>query len=426
MKANRYRIAIVVLSIALLAISTDAEAEWTHLNSGVSDILYGVNFYNENIGSAVGWGASAGGVVVTTTDGGENWITTIPVYGSYLFTAEFTDSLTCYTGGCDAGGSFYALLVKTTNCWNDWTPSFFSDSYGLYVVDFPSATTGYACGWLGKIYKTTNGGDNWNSLPSGTGNVFRWMHFPSVDTGYAVCGTNFDNPKMLYKTTNGATWSYLHNFGSGVIGGIYFISPDTGIAVGTNGSEVIYKTTDGGANWEVKFTGVSSSIFQGVHFSGETGWAVGGQGRIFKSVNGGDSWELDATVSPPVTFLGVYQAGDAVYAVGTSGAIFKNDLTTDIDDNLNNVIPDGVSLMENYPNPFNVETVINYSLAENTDVKLEIYDLRGQRLEILVDEFQQAGYHSVKWNAADFASGMYFSKIQISDRTLTRKIILLK
>ena len=104
---------ILIGSLAMFFVFVSfAEAEWTYLNSSISDILYGVNFYNENIGSAVGWGTSAGGVIVTTTDGGENWATTIPVYGSYLFTGEFTDSVTCYTCGCDIGGQGEGYLSR--------------------------------------------------------------------------------------------------------------------------------------------------------------------------------------------------------------------------------------------------------------------------------------------------------------------------
>jgi hypothetical protein len=89
-------------------------------------------------------------------------------------------------------------------------------------------------------------------------------------------------------------------------------------------------------------------------------------------------------------------------------------------------IPKEFSLSEAYPNPFNPSTVIRYQLPVNSWVTLKIYNLLGQEVVILVDQFQDAGYKSVEWDAAGFASGMYFYRIISPKFTQTKKMLLLR
>lgn len=83
-------------------------------------------------------------------------------------------------------------------------------------------------------------------------------------------------------------------------------------------------------------------------------------------------------------------------------------------------------LSQNYPNPFNAQTTISFALPEASHARVEIYDLLGRSVGIPVDQFLQAGYHSLTWDAADQSSGMYFYKIQAGEFTETKKMLLLK
>jgi len=306
-------------------------AEWIHLESGVNDHLYGVNFVDEDFGYAVGWGASSGAVALKTVDGGENWESTILSNNSFIFSITTVDEDKAFGAGCLNAGSADAIF-KTTNAGENWSYNSLYVTYGMYDVEFPTSEIGFACGWQGKIFKTTNGGTSWSQLNSGTGNVLRWMYFVDENTGYIVGGTNWNNPNRVYKTTNGGTnWSQIHNFGGGtVIGGIHFFDENEGIAVGHNGNEAVLKTYDGGSSWEVKHTGTSSSILQSVHSEDNNCWAVGGSGRILYSDDFGETWTLDDNVIPAVTLLGVYEIGQFVYAVGESGNIFRKELPPDM------------------------------------------------------------------------------------------------
>jgi len=80
----------------------------------------------------------------------------------------------------------------------------------------------------------------------------------------------------------------------------------------------------------------------------------------------------------------------------------------------------------NYPNPFNASTKINYNLIREAEVRLEIYNIKGQLVETLFDENIQAGDHTVEWDCQDMPSGMYFLKMKAGNEESIRKMILLR
>ncbi|MEP5945140.1 MAG: T9SS type A sorting domain-containing protein, partial [Balneola sp.] len=90
------------------------------------------------------------------------------------------------------------------------------------------------------------------------------------------------------------------------------------------------------------------------------------------------------------------------------------------------VTVDEFSLKQNYPNPFNPTTNINYTLANSSHVTLSIYNSTGQKVTTLINSLKSKGSHSVTWNATQFASGMYFYRLNTPDGSTTRKMILIK
>jgi len=94
-------------------------------------------------------------------------------------------------------------------------------------------------------------------------------------------------------------------------------------------------------------------------------------------------------------------------------------------------LPEEFSVSQNYPNPFNPYTQINYSLPTDCRVTLSIYNILGQKVRVLVDEYQSAGYKTVNWDGKDgegrgLATGIYFYRIQAGDFTRTNKMVLMK
>jgi hypothetical protein len=89
-------------------------------------------------------------------------------------------------------------------------------------------------------------------------------------------------------------------------------------------------------------------------------------------------------------------------------------------------IPTSFSLAQNFPNPFNPTTTIQFSLPQAGDVTLKIYNLLGEEVKTLVNEYKELGNHSVQFNANSLASGIYFYRIQAGSFVETKKMILLK
>lgn len=89
-------------------------------------------------------------------------------------------------------------------------------------------------------------------------------------------------------------------------------------------------------------------------------------------------------------------------------------------------VPAVFTLKQNYPNPFNPSTTIRYGLPESADVTLEVYNLLGQRVAVLVNESRTAGYHDITFDASSLSSGMYIYRIQAGSFVETRKLMLVK
>jgi len=94
-------------------------------------------------------------------------------------------------------------------------------------------------------------------------------------------------------------------------------------------------------------------------------------------------------------------------------------------------LPEGVSLEQNHPNPFNGSTQIRYQLDQPARVQLEIYNLQGQRVRTLVDQVGEAGFHQISWDGADelgreAASGVYFCRLRAGDQFRVRRMLYLR
>jgi hypothetical protein len=89
-------------------------------------------------------------------------------------------------------------------------------------------------------------------------------------------------------------------------------------------------------------------------------------------------------------------------------------------------LPKEFALFQNFPNPFNPVTTLSYDLPRDSRVILKLFNLLGEEMITLVNEDQKGGHKSIIWDASDFASGVYFYRIQASDFVSVRKMLLLK
>jgi hypothetical protein len=98
---------------------------------------------------------------------------------------------------------------------------------------------------------------------------------------------------------------------------------------------------------------------------------------------------------------------------------------TGVEDNKTS-LPGESMLLTSYPNPFNAQTTIRYTLPAASDITLDVFDITGRKIETLVSGHQEAGEHQVVWNAEGKPSGVYFYRIKTAEIVKTERCVLLK
>ena len=99
----------------------------------------------------------------------------------------------------------------------------------------------------------------------------------------------------------------------------------------------------------------------------------------------------------------------------------KEQLFTDFKGN-----PDKFELNQNYPNPFNPSTILSYNLKTDATVKLTVFNVVGQSVRVLVDQYQAAGYYEISFDASDLPAGIYLYKLQVGDYSSVKRMTLVK
>lgn len=128
-----------------------------------------------------------------------------------------------------------------------------------------------------------------------------------------------------------------------------------------------------------------------------------------------------------------YNSGDGIHLNDKAHAILFNRV---FDKHIINPIVSGIEhqtfvfeeydLIQNYPNPFNSSTTINYSLPEDGNIQINIYDILGQKVATLVEGYLTRGKHSVKWESKNVSSGIFIYNIVFNGKMLSKKMILTK
>ena len=125
----------------------------------------------------------------------------------------------------------------------------------------------------------------------------------------------------------------------------------------------------------------------------------------------------------PSPLLPTYD-GNTTAVIYASPHTFTYTPPVGVNDPVNTV--NSFALSQNYPNPFNPSTMINYSLPQRNNVSLKIFDLLGREVANLVNETQEAGSHSVSFNASKLTSGVYIYTLRTGNNSMSKKMMLLK
>jgi photosystem II stability/assembly factor-like uncharacterized protein len=269
----------------------------------------------------------------------------------------------------------------------------------------------------GGVYLSTNNGDYWTQLNVGSNSNY-------IVNALIANGTNvFASANGVYRSTNnGTNWEFC-NFGTPGQTVQAFAACGTNVFAGTfkNG---VYLSTNNGTNWTQVNNGLTNTRVCSFTMVG-TNIFVGTNSGVFLSTDNGSLWNQVGLEAEAVVSLAV--SGDYIYA-GTWGAgVWKRPLSELVGVNKEaNDLPKDYTLSQNFPNPFNPNTVISYSLPSASNVKLIVYNTLGQTVKVLENGHKNEGTHSVNFNAAELSSGTYFYKIEAGQFSQIKKMIFLK
>ncbi len=164
-----------------------------------------------------------------------------------------------------------------------------------------------------------------------------------------------------------------------------------------------------------------------------SGGAVAGMAVQDQSIISAGTISINGNISRTVDWAVV---GLEILPASTTGKVMAMGKIGRINPTLKGVsgtlaIPENFEMKPNYPNPFNPETTIEYGLPENANVRMIIYNILGQQIRELVNQFQPAGFHQVRWNGRDdvgasVGSGIYFLRITAGQQTRMQRLILQK
>ena len=134
---------------------------------------------------------------------------------------------------------------------------------------------------------------------------------------------------------------------------------------------------------------------------------------------------LEFRNGPEVPFTKICTYADGKIVDITNAVESKGESVIEATEN-SGEIPGSYSLSPNFPNPFNPSTTIRFTIPELSNVKLTIYDIAGREVMTLLNKEIQAGSYDIKWDASNFASGIYFYRINAGAFNETKRMLLLK
>jgi type IX secretion system substrate protein len=108
------------------------------------------------------------------------------------------------------------------------------------------------------------------------------------------------------------------------------------------------------------------------------------------------------------------------------GGLIEVKNSTSVEDLANGLMPESMELMQNYPNPFNPATTISFILPQRANIRVDIYNLLGQNIDVLADGLYDAGQYNLVWDASGKPSGVYFYRLTVGNDVLTRKMVMMK
>ena len=398
---------IYFIIFLILFYTSVATAQWQQINSGLpGNSVYGLAADGQYIYA----GSSIAGVYRSSNEGSD-WISVnngLPASNAWEL---YINNDTLFAGffgpgafrSTDQGNTWDTLLVGSLN----------SSVRGFTVNDKYL----FAATWGNSVFRSSDGGDNWIQVNNGMSHGTFWDIYAIEDTllvaGYGIYrstnnGNNWTQSNTGLTDLNTYRITYLNNY--------YF--------VGTAFSGV-FRSSDYGKSWLpigpnnltiYALLAYDTLLFAGTISSG-----------VYISTNYGDTWETFNNGNPLGSIVELMHDNTYVYAATLGGGIYrynKNNITSI--EGITSSDPTSFELNQNYPNPFNPITKISWQSAVSSWQTLKVYDMLGNEVATLVDEFRGAGSYEINFDASNLSSGVYFYKLQTGAYTQSKKMILMK
>lgn len=182
----------------LIIRSTDGGEKWETLNTGVTNQLWALHFVDRKTGYACG----SAGIIIKTIDGGISWKPLNSGVSNQLYDFEATDSGTLFASGSN-------VLLRSDDGGDNWNKvtdfPFMAPADWIRSIKFVNSNTAYACADIGRVYKSIDGGQSWERLPSVTQEALFELDFVDENLGY-VCGYN---GTILKTQDGGMSWEII-------------------------------------------------------------------------------------------------------------------------------------------------------------------------------------------------------------------------
>ncbi len=401
-----------------------------------------------------------------TTDGGTSWsFGSISGTGldNYFMTNVFAlDGNTAWiTLANNISNPIQGRIYKTSDGGVSWIhqstayPNSSSIAGSSNFVHFFDASNGITVGDFAKTYVTSNGGDLWTPLSSDALPALLAGEEPMM-SNYSVAGDSSlfycTNKGRVFVTQDaGASWSVSDPGFGPVPVFASFRDEMNGFAVSPFMGTGIAKTVDGGMNWDmlnesqslpypslltfVKGTENHGNIY--MYAAAGLPLYIEGSPYGFGFINeNGESVQFENDSNELISVEGDLPILPAYFVSPNLGwaSAMDNKLykyvgpylgPTGIDEDTF-ISPNTYLLAQNFPNPFNPMTTIQYAIGITSPTRLDVFNLRGAHVASLVDGIQTAGVHTVSFDASQLSSGTYIYRLTSNGQSMSRKMLLIK
>jgi photosystem II stability/assembly factor-like uncharacterized protein len=425
---------LVVFAALAAGTETSTGGAWTALGRPVSSMLTRLHFLdNRN-----GWISGHAGTILRTTDGGEHWELQETGLTAEIVDVFMLDAQRGWALGSiryDDTVSWYGTKVlTTTNGGTNWIDEPPPGAGRYYTrVFFADSLHGWLCGAYGDLLMSSDGGIQWHEAAIDSGPRWFWpllnLKFFSRQTGYAMGGT-WDLAGLLWKTTDGGSNWMARQVSPEPVYDLHFLDSlhILGIVGDLDYGVSMINTSDGGTTWNYRFLGMPG-LPTALSFRTEyEGWAaLGFPGTMLTTTDAGESWTTVPTPGGIPVYDLVFTDSSTGFAVGDSGVILKYAATTlAAGEPMASERPEQPVLGPAYPDPWNASTRFTYTLPRQEWVRLTLVNLLGEEVLHLVDGASEAGVHTVSVDGNDLPSGLYFCVLQAGAMTAVRKSLLVR